>query len=346
MCSAASDTSEVPTRNRSSRRGRASRPARGRRGRSRSRRAPARARAPAASSAGSRWFEQLRKRVLHDRQVQPDEVAVEVGEARARRARAAFHVDQRAREREVVARLEAELGLRSAHGDGDRVLLRHAVGGRRMRDVRELEQQLVELRRDARRAAPRAPPGASRPAALRLLLARRPRRPSCAADRLGGAVALGSHCVDLALQRSGAARRARRIASSGPGRRVDARASAVADALGVGAEQAEVEHAAMLAVAHEPCEQRRALPGTARRRRRSTAGTTASARASRRALALATRDAERRPSRAARGRSRRRRTRPSLRGVKPSRSRDEVERRALRHARAPRTRGRSAATSR
>ena len=128
------------------------------RGRSRCRRAPPRARAPAESSAGSPC-RSFASEYCDEGQVQPDEVAVEVGEARARRARAALHVDQRAREREVVARLEVELRLGSPTTTMTASSSRLPSGGRRVRDVRELEQQAVELAPRPRRAARRAPRG-------------------------------------------------------------------------------------------------------------------------------------------------------------------------------------------
>ena len=58
--------------------------------------------------------DELVERVLHRRDVQPDEVAEQVGEARARGARAALDVDHAAGEVEVVARLAVELRLRAA----------------------------------------------------------------------------------------------------------------------------------------------------------------------------------------------------------------------------------------
>ena len=97
---------------------------------------------------------ELGERVLHEREVQAYEVAVQVGEARAGRAGAALGVDQRAGEREVVARLEVELRLDAADRDGDAVLLGHAVGSRFVGEVRKRRQQLVDLR-GRRRAARR-----------------------------------------------------------------------------------------------------------------------------------------------------------------------------------------------
>ena len=183
---------------------------------------------------------ELVERVLHGGDVQPDEVAEQVGEARAREPDAALDVDHAAREVEVVARLPVELRLRAMRRRVQLgVLLVHAVGGRFVREVRqcqhrrlegrvELAQLLLERREAVAQLGGRRHLGCCvAPGALGL------------ADRLRGGVALRAQLVDLRLQ--GAPLLVQRehlvqlAVRSAAGERC-------AHALGLGADQADVEH--------------------------------------------------------------------------------------------------------
>ena len=228
MCSAASETSEVPTRNRSGRRSRRRRPARAPRGRSR-----------VPSSASSRTStggmtgvkplaDELVDRVPDGRQVQPHEVAEQVGEARARRARAALDVDHAAGQVEVVARLEAELRLGprsdiSCSSRPPRACPRPRVSCGRFgsASMRRLEarvrvaQRALELAPAARAARPRPPISAAararpswprRSPAPRGCARRAARRPRSAARRRRSSSASTSSSRPSASRRASAAR--------------------------------------------------------------------------------------------------------------------------------------------
>ncbi len=186
--------------------------------------------------------DQLVERVLHGRDVQPHEVAEQIGEARAGRAGAALHVDHRAGEVDVVARLEVELRLRAARQRVHRgVLLEHAVGGATRAGCSGASSIAVSKRgvglaqRDLELRQAVAQPGRRRdlgrrvaPGALGL------------ADRLRGVVALGAQLVDLGLQRAPALVEREHLVEQAVGLAPRERC---AHALGVGADDPDVEHA-------------------------------------------------------------------------------------------------------
>ena len=187
--------------------------------------------------------DELVERVLHRRDVQPHDVAEQVGEARARDARAALDVDHAARRGRGG---RAARSRTPASGRLDivvqlRVLLEHAVGGatgaggsgassiavsKAASTSRSCSSSAASRSRSSAAAAISA--AASRPGALGL------------ADRLRRRVALGAQLVDLRLQRAPALVQREHLVEQAVGLAARERR---AHALGLGADQADVEHA-------------------------------------------------------------------------------------------------------
>ena len=225
------------------RRSRPRRPARAPRGRSR---VPTSASSRTSTGGHDRreaLADELVERVLHGRDVQAHEVAEQVGEARARRCA------RRARCRSCApARSRWSRGSKSNSGFGParhvvqlRVLLEHAVGGGRVREVRAARAWPSRTPRRPRAAAPRAPPGgrAARPPPRISAAASRPARlasPIACAAVLRSARS-SSTCVCSARRRSSSAS----TSSSRPSasrRASAARTRSVSERM-----QADVEHA-------------------------------------------------------------------------------------------------------
>ena len=143
-------------------------------------------------------LEQLRQRVLDERELEQHDPTAQIGKARSRQGSAALHVDHRSGQLEVVTPGAAGL----AHLPASTVSARGASCGGH---VRQPEQQLVEIAADARldfgqlaSRARRAPPSAHAPRCFR-------RSPPA----LARAVLLGAQVLELHGQAAPAARRAR-----------------------------------------------------------------------------------------------------------------------------------------
>ena len=227
----------------------------------------------------------------------------------SRRARAALHVDHRPGQLEVVARLEVELRLAAGRHVRtiSRVLLAHAVGGALVRQVRQrracaVSNSRVGLAQRAPRAPSRRVAQLGRAAAISAAASRPARLASpiaCAAR-----VALGAQLVDLRLQRAPALverehlveQRRRPRAARAP----RARASVSERMRRMSSMRSSLARLARAASASSSC----ATPSSCTDGHDGQSASPTSAR-----VGVRDRHAEARPTRASRGRSRRRRTR-------------------------------------
>ena len=131
--------------------------------------------------------DELVHRVAHECQFDQHEVAAQNCEARAGQRRAMLHVDHRPRQCEVVKPLTP--------GDAD--LAQDRVGGRRVlcRDVRQTQQQLVEVATNRRLQVGQLAPTGRQCRHLLALIGRRRATPA-----LAEAVLLGAQSLELGRQ--------------------------------------------------------------------------------------------------------------------------------------------------